>query len=284
MVVAILDQDRLPSCVSVSFQGTTEDAESLGARLARLAADTDYGGLVFQLDSARGSSHGRNQALAALPDSVEWVWTPNDTSRPPIDWVSVLGQHLATLEESVGAAAMDYRVAGRLRRAVSDAPALSGWSLWKAIEPALVWRRSAVADLGGFDVGIGTGAAGWAQSGECTDLLARLAGAGYAVVTVPLAVDGRPQHPGGGAHGAGLRKEFFYGVGFGCVARRHFPLARGCAAAVSPLVKLVARRPLEGEPLTGSMALTAFAGRATGLLLGERSVRVRMPGRHWTQP
>jgi hypothetical protein len=280
-VGCVLRQPARPACISVWHQGSPAEGAALGRRLAGLADESAYDGLVYGCDSTRGASRGRNAALRELPESVTWVWTPNDTSRPPADWATAVGRHLAGLDDSVAAVALDYRVDGRLRRQVSDVPELTGWSLWRAIEPALVWRRRAVLELGGFDVTIGTGADGWAQSGEATDLLCRLRDAGYAVTTLPLAVEGRPQHVSS-ITGDRVRKEFYYGVGFGCIARRHFPLGRSLAAVASPLGKLVTGRSVEGERLGTRLSLTAFAGRGAGLLLGERSVRIGMRGRHWT--
>lgn len=281
LVTSVLRQPVRPAYVSVRHQGPPGSGAALGQRLAATAAECGYDGLVFGSGSERGSSRGRNAALRALPDSVTWVWTPNDTSRPPVDWASALGRHVAGLDESVAAVALDYRVDGRVRRQVSDLPELAGWQLWRAIEPALVWRREVVLDLGGFDVEIGTGADGWPQSGEGTDLLCRLHDAGYAVVTLPLAVEGRWQRLSTSSRDE-WRKEFYYGVGFGLVARRHFPLGRSLAGVVSPLFKLLTGRSAEGQRPAPRTALTASVGRAAGLLLGERSVRLRMRGEHWT--
>jgi hypothetical protein len=145
----------------------------------------------------------------------------------------------------------------------------------------VVWRRRTVVDLGGFDEDIGTGAHSWAQSGEGTDLLLRMQGRGHAVVTVPLAVAGAAQHLSPMSRDR-RRKEFYYGVGFGCVARRHFSVPRCLPSVVGPLLKLLRGQPLEGQRLSLRMSLTACAGRAVGLLMGERAVRrTRLRGGHW---
>jgi hypothetical protein len=282
LLTDVLRRPMRPAFVSVVFQGPSDDGASLEQRLTALADEAAYGGLLVAVGTARGSSRGRNEAIRALPDSVTWVWTPNDTSRPPDQWVETLGRRVANLDPSVAAVALDYRVNGQVRRRVSDAPVLSGWSLWRAIEPALVWRRQSVLELGGFDERIGTGADGWAQSGECTDLLCRMRDQGHGIVTLPLSVDGRAQHVGSTVSRHSLRKEFFYGVGFGCVARRHFPLARSSAAVVSPLLKLLTGRPLEGHRVNVALGLTACAGRGLGLALGDRCLRLRLRGSHWT--
>jgi hypothetical protein len=280
-VASVLRQPTRPAYLSVRHQGSPDEGAALGQRLAGIATEHGYDGLVFGSGSERGASRGRNAAFRALPESVTWVWTPNDTSRPPDDWTTSLRHHVTGVDVSVAAVALDYRVDGRWRRQVSDVPELSGWSLWRAIEPALVWRREAVLDLDGFDVTLGTGADGWPQSGEGTDLLCRLHEAGYAVVTLPLPVQGRSQHLSTSSRDR-RRKDFYYGVGFGLVARRHFPLGRSLAAVASPLLKLLTGRSVEGERLGPGASLTTSAGRAAGLILGERSVRLRMRGEHWT--
>jgi hypothetical protein len=283
LLADVLRRAGRPGFVSVAFQGSPSDGAALGRRLAELADEGAYDGLLFDAGSGSGSSRGRNVAVRALPESVEWVWTPNDTSRPPPDWVETLGRQVGDLDGSVAAVALDYRVDGTWRRRVSEVPVLSGWSLWRAIEPALVWRRRTFLGLGGFDERIGTGAETWAQSGECTDLLCRLRDLGHGVVTLPLAVEGRLQHGGSTTGRESLRKEFFYGVGFGCVARRHFALPRSSAAVVSPLLKLATGRGLEGDRPSVRLGLTASAGRGVGLALGERCLRLRLRGAHWTR-
>jgi hypothetical protein len=280
LLAAVLHESTRPGYVSVTFQGSEQDGASLRDRLGALAESSDYGGLIFRRGSERGASRGRNEAFRALPASVEWVWTPNDTSRPAADWALVLGRRLAEVDGSVAAVAMDYRAEGHSRRRVSDMPTLSEWSLWRAIEPALVWRRQTVLDLDGFDVDIGTGAHGWAQSGEGTDLLLRMQEAGYTVVTVPLAVEGTAQHLSSASRDR-RRKEFYYGVGFGCVARRHFSVVRCLPAVVSPLLKLLAGRPVEGRRLSVGLSLAAFAGRGVGLFLGEHALGIKLRRTHW---
>lgn len=280
LLAALVGQETRPGHVSVTYQGRADDSEDLRGRLEGLAREHAYDGLLYRAGSGRGASTGRNDALRALPDSVTWVWTPNDTSRPPVGWAGTLGRGLAGLGDDVAAVALDYAVGGRLRRQASAVPELTGWDVWRAIEASLVWRRRAVLDAGGFDEGLGTGARGWAQSGEATDLLMRLRASGHRVATLPLVVEGPAQHPGRETR-VSRRKEFYYGVGFGCVARRHFPVWRSLVAVVAPLVKLLAARPVEGQRLGVRMSLAASAGRATGLVLGERAVRLRLRGRHW---
>jgi hypothetical protein len=280
LLSAVLRESTRPGFVSVSYQGTREDGASLRDRMAVLAGESDYAGLIFGWGSGRGASRGRNEAFRALPESVVWVWTPNDTSRPPADWAVTLRRRVVDVDESVAAVVMDYRVGDKARRHVSDVPTLSGWSLWRAIEPAVVWRRQPVLELGGFDVDIGTGADSWAQSGEGTDLLVRMQDAGYAVVTLPLAVEGAAQHLSSASRDR-RRKEFYYGVGFGCVARRHFSIPRCIPALVGPLLRLLGGQGVEGHRPSVAMSLTAVAGRAVGLLLGERAVRTRLRGDHW---
>jgi hypothetical protein len=281
LLSAVLGESTRPGFVSVTYQGSHEEGDALRDRLAALAAESDYEGLIFCRTSGRGASRGRNEAFRALPESVVWVWTPNDTSLPPADWAHALGRCVDQVDESVAAVAMDYHVGDVSRRQVSDMPMLSGWSLWRAIEPAVAWRRRTVIDLGGFDENIGTGAHSWAQSGEGTDLLLRMQERGYDVVTTPLVVTGAPQHLSSVRRDR-RRKEFYYGVGFGCVARRHFSVARCLPSVVGPLLRLLRGQPVEGQRLSVWMSLTACTGRAVGLLMGERAVRrTRLPGGHW---
>ncbi|MCE5290195.1 MAG: hypothetical protein LLG14_13295 [Nocardiaceae bacterium] len=279
LVMSLLDEAVVPGCIAVVHQGGVKDYEKLAGALADIAAVRGYAGLATLHDSRTGLSRGRNLAVGLLSDGVEWVWTPNDTSRPSPDFVATASDFLEGVD-TVGAVAVNYRVAGEVRRDVSGEPILDGWALWKAIEPAIVWNVQAVHDAGGFDETIGTGSPGWAQSGEGTDLLSRIRTAGYRVATFDAYVEGRNHHQDP-RKSFQFRKEFYYSVGFGCVARRHFSLMRTFVAVATPLIRFILGSRYEGARPAVHIVAAAVSGRAIGLVLGDFSPRIRKRGQHW---
>jgi hypothetical protein len=256
--------------VQVVFQGDSADYAELSRAL---------GPPVRLLhDSGRGAPRARNLAVRNLPDQIDWIWTPNDTTRPTTGFVRGVKAAAADAPPDCGALAVNYAIDANLRRHVSETPELTGWSLWRAIEPATLWRFDAFCEAGGFDERIGTGSAGLAQAGAGTDLLCRLSAAGWRTRTVDLQVDGHPQRVRADLRiRRQLAKEFGYSVGYALVARRHFGFWRSAIRIPGPLANFVLRRTYEGAaPRLGECAV-ACLGRATGTVLGETASRVPMP-------
>ncbi|CAM3847763.1 glycosyltransferase family 2 protein [Smaragdicoccus niigatensis] len=277
---SVLAQMPLPAYVSIAFQGSDQDFRQLRDAV-RITADnagfTDYS-VVH--DRGQGASRARNIALANVPETVTWVWTPNDTTRPTEQFLQNLSHSLTTATEDVGVVGLNYRVGDRFRRHVSTNKELTGWQVWHVIEPATVWRRDHLVRAGGFDERIGPGSDGWTQAGEGTDAIYRVTARGLTVSSAPLAVMGREQHLDPRSKFQ-RRKEFYYAVGVGCVIRRHYLTLRGLLAIVTPLVNWAIGRSTPGESRTLSLALAASSGRFLGIVLGDRACRIDRRTEHW---
>lgn len=279
LVEHLLMLDPRPAAIAIVLQADEERGQAMSARLRALCRAERYSPLYFTHVNERGVSRGRNKAIELLPDDVTWVWIPNDTSRPPTEWGTLL-RELDLIRPPTAAVTLGYSSESAVRRPAEASRALVGWELWRPIEPAVMWRLDAVRAMGGFDATIGTGSDGWAQSGDGTDLLCRFAAAGFSVRTLPFTVHGRSQHALVAAKDR-RRKEFYYGVGFGCVARRHFSPIRSIIAVLTPLVRLLVGMPVETGSRPG-LVLASCAGRATGLVLAEGVLRRRFRQQHWT--
>lgn len=154
------DHDR----VVVVAQGHEAELRSLCSRYQRM-------GLPLEItSSARGASLGRNTGAQLLGDTVDVLHFPNDTSSYPEGLVehirgACIDTPLAALTPLAG---IEPKVA-----LPPPGTALNRRTAWAVLEVGLVIRQSVFADLGGFDVLIGTGALSPWQAGEGTDLVLR---------------------------------------------------------------------------------------------------------------
>ncbi|MEH3138899.1 MAG: glycosyltransferase [Mycobacterium kyogaense] len=131
--------------------------------------------------SARGISNGRNAAVALLPDDVDWLWFPNDTSHVEPDFIERLARHCVATATVCAGRLLDSE--GPRNPLPAPGTPLTKRSAWGAIEPATVFRRDAFNTVGGFDPGRGSGADTPWQSAEGPDLLLRMARLdGFAIV------------------------------------------------------------------------------------------------------
>ncbi|WP_111510428.1 glycosyltransferase family 2 protein [Mycobacterium kyogaense] len=211
--------------------------------------------------SARGISNGRNAAAALLPDDVEWLWFPNDTSRVAPDFVEHLSRHCTPSATVCAGRLLDSE--GPRNPLPAPGTALTKRSAWFAIEPATVFRRDAFVAAGEFDPGRGSGAETPWQSAEGPDLLLRMAELdGFGIVWADdVIVQAQTEF----AHlppQERRRKLRNYGRGAGNLLRTwHYPLwykaAHLVAAALMPV-----RNPAKFSPRDG---VALLVGRAEGL-------------------
>lgn len=250
-------QTRPPAAVAIAHHDPA-DAPELDALVASFSDTLTLRTVI----SARGISHGRNAAAAALGDDVDWLWFPNDTSRVDADFLERVSQHCAA-SATVCAGRLVDREGPRNPLPAPGTP-LTKRSAWGAIEPATVFRRNAFAAAGGFDPHRGSGADTPWQSAEGPDLLLRMAAAdGFTIVWADdIVVHAQTEF----AHlppDERRRKLRNYGRGAGNVLRTwHYPLwyktAHLVAAALMPL-----RNPAKFGPRD---ALALLIGRAEGLV------------------
>ncbi|MBX7450651.1 glycosyltransferase [Mycolicibacterium sp. 3033] len=211
--------------------------------------------------SARGISNGRNAAAALLPDDVEWLWFPNDTSRVAPDFVERLHRHCVPTATVCAGRLLDSE--GPRNPLPAPGTALTKRSAWFAIEPATVFRRDAFLAAGEFDPRRGSGADTPWQSAEGPDLLLRMAELDGFSIT--WAEDVIVQAQTEFAHlppEERRRKLRNYGRGAGNLLRTwHYPFwyktAHLVAAALMPV-----RNPKKFGPRDG---VALLVGRAEGL-------------------
>jgi hypothetical protein len=213
-------------------------------------------------DSAGGVSRGRNEAAAALGDSVDVLGFPNDDSAYPPE--TLAGVRAAFASAPVAVACRLVEPAGARFALPAVGTALDRRTVWRAIEPATFVARAGFAAADGFrtDMGAGSGAP-WG-SGEGTDLLLRLLAAGGTVLSRPdLAVLGPGERRDLRAAEL-VAKHRAYARGTGYVYRTHrYPLPARLRVLAGPLVKALQHDP--SPALSLRLALARTAGRIEGL-------------------
>lgn len=221
--------------------------------------------------SPRGISVGRNAGLQLATGDV--VGFPNDNTWYPEETLPALIARFADRPHLGGLCARLVTADGRpamLRWARRAGPVTRRTAHRMVISPGLFLRRSLVEQAGGFDVGIGGGSSGPAQSGEESDLVFRVQDGGGRVEYDPsLAVhNDEPRDVAGPAF---VTKMAGYGVGQGMLWRRHH-LPPGLLAGLL-LRKLVAApvRAARGHGVLAHADLAWARGCAAGYVLRHRS-------------
>lgn len=150
--------------VSLCVQGNLDGVERM------LARRTDFAALsVTTVTSGRGLSLGRNTAARQLPDSVEYLVFPNDTTTYPPTLFAGLVESMT----GHGAGTMSVVDEFGPKFVFLDEGPLTRRNVWNVISPGLVMSADSFGALGGFDETLGTGASSPWQSGEETDLVMR---------------------------------------------------------------------------------------------------------------
>ncbi|BBX17972.1 glycosyltransferase [Mycolicibacterium duvalii] len=162
-------QTLRPRAVAVAFHADDNETPPELAALVHRFADTLP---IRTVVSPRGVSHGRNTAAAALPDTVEWLHFPNDTTRIDPDFFEKLAPHCVPPATVCAVQMVDDE--GSRNPLPAPGTALTRRNVWGAIEPATLIRREAFLAAGGFDTALGSGADSPWQAGEGTDLLLRM--------------------------------------------------------------------------------------------------------------
>jgi hypothetical protein len=223
---------------------------------------------LFVCGSEAGLSAGRNAVVQRASEEVTHFAFPNDTTRFPADFVATIAGHSA-IEDVIEVSYLEP--GGPRYRLREGAEPLTRSNVWDLLEPAMILQRQVIADAGGFDEKLGSGAATPWQSGEGTDLLLRV------LERRPLRVRWLPQVSVFGVRQShaltpaeARRKLRAYGRGFGYVAAKHtLPWWFHLVHLVAPLVKSL----LPPQPAGIADAMASTVGRAEGAVAGIRAAR-----------
>ena len=216
VVVPVHDRlRRLDACLSM-LAGlavtVVDDGSADGLAVAAVAAE--HGARVVRRDHCGGPAAARNSGLAATRRPLV-AFVDSDCLIEPRELLAVAG-HLA-----------DPCAAGAAPRIATD-PALDLGPVEALVQPrsrvsyvpttALVLRRSAVAEVGGFDETL--------RYGEDVDLVWRLSAAGWSVRYDPSVV---ARHDEPTSRRARLARRYHYGSSIGPLSRRHGSAVAGPA-------------------------------------------------------
>jgi mycofactocin glycosyltransferase len=237
MTVVVPARDRaaeLDACLSVLAPLSVvvvDDASHAGADIAAVTAR--HGARLVRRTSCGGPAAARNSGLATV--DMELVAFVDSDFRADASSLHALAAHLA--DPLVAAVAPRVRPIGDddktrpCRRSPLDmgewpAPVAPGARIAYVPSAALVARREALADVGGFDESL--------RYGEDVDLCWRLHAGGWSVRYDPRVVVRHAEPDGWPA----LARRFRYGTSAGPLARRHpgalrGPSLRGIAAPVT---------------------------------------------------
>jgi mycofactocin glycosyltransferase len=202
-----------PAAEIVVVDDGSRDPEAIAA-VAR-----EGGARIVRNDVSAGPAGARNTGIAATGAPLV-AFLDSDTL-PSGGWLDILLAHFddprtaavaPRIAVPAGRGALAAYEAVRSPLDLGDGPGVVGPDRRIGFVPAaaLVVRRAALTECGGFDPGL--------RVGEDVDLVWRLAAAGWTVRYEPTA---RVEHPHRVAAGAWLGQRVAYGASAGALARRH---------------------------------------------------------------
>jgi mycofactocin system glycosyltransferase len=259
VVVPVRDRlQQLDTCLA-ALTGlavtVVDDGSADGLAVAAVAAQ--HGARLVRREACGGPAAARNTGLAATRRPFA-AFVDSDCVIEPSELIAVAG-HLA-----------DPCVAGVAPRIATD-PALDLGPVEALVQPrgrvsyvpttALVLRRSAVEEIGGFDESM--------RYGEDVDLVWRLVAAGWSVRYDPSVV---ARHDEPASFTGRLARRYHYGSSIGPLCRRHGDAVAGPALSglVAPLRIPTLRRA--GLPMSESMRLVTTAPLRTAEALLKWSI------------
>jgi mycofactocin glycosyltransferase len=252
-IVVVDDGSRDPRVIdAVAHEG--------GARVVRSGGGGGAGGVTGGGGDA-GPAAARNAGIAAT--TAPLVAFVDSDVRPDDGWLEPLLGHFEHARTGAvaprvavpaGRGALAAYEAVRSPLDLGSAPGLVGSEHRIGFVPAaaLLARRAALIEVGGFDTAM--------RVGEDVDLVWRLAAAGWAVRYEPTA---RVEHPYRGTLGAWLGQRVAYGSSAGALARRHPGLLHHVIVptwALAPWPLAAAGRP-RGALLAAAVSTAVFAAR-----------------------
>lgn len=245
-------------------------------RQGDLRVPGDYPFPVTIVHSTGGASRGRNDAAVALGRDIDVLGFPNDDNTYTSTTLSEVVRAFAAEPAPDAVAGTLLEDAGPRFVLPRAGTLLDRRTVWRAIEPAVFLRRVAFERAGGFRDDLGSGAASPWQSGDGTDLLLKVLGAGGHVLSAPgVEVVGRGERKGLSEQ-AWVDKHRAYARGTGYVYRDHgYPWSSRLRVLVAPLLKPTSHDP--SLHLSLRLAYARSAGRLEGLI-GRPLPRSREPG------
>ncbi len=217
--------------------------------------------LVFlRVIGERGASRARNFGMRGATKSSEYIVFLNDTCLPNRHFLNQ-ATIILNSNKSVGAVFGRYRyqngsetksVVGNIGKKQSMA----------VMESSVVFRRSMLEQVGGFNEAIGVGSDGLIQSGEMADLLIRSLSVGWQVIGVndTAGTDSRkaPTHT--------KKMDFLHGIGFSQIARENGLFFWALCRVATPILRKIMRTSLGDSPSNVGGLLAVVAGRFFGIV------------------
>ena len=230
--------------------------------LYNLFDDSTKKQIVFiRVIGERGVSRARNVGMRAAPLSCEYLMFLNDTFFPNQNFLNQATMILNS-NKSVGAVFARYGYSNGLETK-SVVGLIAKTQSMAVNESSVVFRRSMLEQVGGFDDGIGTGSDGMIQSGEGADLLIRSLRLGWQIIGLKdlAGTDFRktPTHT--------FRMDFLYGVGFSQIARRNGLFFWAIIRVTTPILRKIVQSPLGDSPSNVGGLLAVSAVRLFGIIV-----------------
>ena len=218
--------------------------------------------LVFlRVSGERGASRARNVGMRAAPVSTEYFMFLNDTCLPNPNFLNQ-ATIILNSNKSVGAVCGRYGYQDGLETKSVVGP-IGNRQAMSINESGIVFRRSMLEQVDGFDEGIGTGSDGMIQSGEAADLLIRSLRFGWQIIGLNdiAGTDSRktPTHT--------KKVDFLYGVGFSQIARENGLFLWALVRVATPILRKIVRTPLGDSPSNVGGLLAVVAGRLFGIVV-----------------
>ena len=222
---------------------------------------TRKGILFLRVIGERGVSRARNVGMRAAPLSTKYVMFLNDTCLPNPNFLNQ-ATIILNSNKSVGAVFGRYGYQDGLETKSVVGP-IGKRKAMAINESSIVFRRSMLEQVGGFNEAIGIGSDGLIHSGEGADLLIRSLGLGWQVIGVKdiAGTDSRkvPTHT--------KKADFLYGVGFSQIARENGLFLWALARVATPILRKIVRSPLGDSPLNTGGLFAVVAGRLFGIVV-----------------
>lgn len=261
MVRSLAGQSRFPDEVVFSLQGRHDRLEAALSSCA-LAEDER----VRVVECRKGASRARN--FGVLSTSIDWthvVFLDDDIlydrefiERTIEDFREGLGDILTAVISPEGdgrARSLDPSLPQEIRKS----------NIWRgSLEAGSAYTRAAWVEGNGFDVSLGVGADTPWQSGESTDLMLRLIGAGYRACLCPDRV-GYEESPSLLPSAVRVARARRYARGTGRVYAMRYSRWSCMQLVLKSAVRVVVDTLGLREAPGGAEARQVFAGRLEGL-------------------